>query len=170
MKYGGNSPRIAKDCFVADTATIVGDVGLREGSSVWFSSSVRAESERIQIGFRSNIQDNSSVHTDVGFPCVLGDNVSVGHGAIVHGSRIGSNCLIGMGSIILNGSKIGDNCIIGAGSLVVQGTEIPEKMLALGSPAKVIRPVTNEEIQKISDNARHYYEFRAAYLSMRDNL
>ncbi len=135
--------------------------------SVWFGSSVRAESERIQIGFRSNIQDNCSVHTDAGFPCVIGDSVSVGHGAIVHGSQIGSNCLIGMGAIILNGSRIGDNCIIGAGSLIVQEAEIPENTLALGSPAKVKRSVTEQEIEKISENAIHYYEFRAAYMSMK---
>jgi carbonic anhydrase/acetyltransferase-like protein (isoleucine patch superfamily) len=170
MKYGGKSPRIAKDCFVADTATIVGDVDIGTGSSIWFSSSVRAESERIQIGFRSNIQDNCSVHTDAGFRCEIGDNVSVGHGAIVHGSHIGSNCLIGMGSIILNGSRIGSNSIIGAGSLVVQGTEIPENTLALGSPAKVKRSVTDEEIEKISENALHYYEFRAGYLSIKNPL
>ena len=127
------------------------------------------KSEMIQIGIRSNIQDNCSVHTDAGFPCVIGDSVSVGHGAIVHGSRIGSNCLIGMGAIILNGSRIGDNCIIGAGSLIVQGTEIPENTLALGSPAKVKRSVTDEEIEKISENARHYFEFRAKYLSMKNH-
>jgi carbonic anhydrase/acetyltransferase-like protein (isoleucine patch superfamily) len=167
MGYGGRSPRIAKDCFVAENATIVGGVDLGDGSSVWFGTSIRAELENIKIGIRSNVQDNCSVHTDSGFPCVVGDNVSIGHGAIVHGSTIGSNCLIGMGSILLNGSKIGNDCLIGAGSLIVQGTEIPEKTLVLGSPAKARRAVTDEEIQRISENARHYYEFRAAYLAMK---
>jgi len=168
MNFGEKKPRIAGDCYVAATATIVGDVVLGEGSSVWFGSSVRAEFEKIQIGSRSNIQDNSSIHTDAGFPCIIGDNVSVGHGAIVHGSQIGSNCLIGMGAIIMNGSKIGDNCLIGAGSLIVQGTAIPNNSLALGSPSKVKRSVTDDEIKKISENARHYYEFRAEYLSMKN--
>ena len=111
------------------------------------------------------MQDNCTVHTDEGFPCLIGDHVSIGHGAIVHGAVIGSNCLIGMGSILLNGSKIGDNSIVGAGSLLLQGTQFPEKTLILGSPAKIAREVTEKEIEKIALNAKHYDEFRAMYLS-----
>lgn len=144
--------------------TLAGDVRLSERASVWFGSSLRAEYENISIGRRSNVQDNCVVHTDEGFPCSLGDDVSIGHGAIVHGAVIGSNCLIGMGAILLNGSKIGENSIIGAGSLVLQETEIPERTLALGSPAKARRAVTDEEIRKIALNAEHYDSFRTAYL------
>lgn len=104
------------------------------------------------------------MHTDEGFPVIVGENVSIGHGAIVHGATIGSNSLIGMGSILMNGSKIGRNCILGAGSLLLQGVEIPENTLALGSPAKPIRAVTDEEISRLARNAKHYDEFRAAYL------
>jgi carbonic anhydrase/acetyltransferase-like protein (isoleucine patch superfamily) len=164
LEISGKRPRIAPDCFVAGNATLAGDVELSEGCSIWFGTSIRAEFEKVRLGSRSNVQDNFTVHTDEGFPCIMGENVSIGHGAIVHGARIESNCLIGMGAILLNGSKIGSNSIIGAGALVLQGTEIPERSLVLGSPGKVARTVSQEEIEKIKTNADHYYNFRATYL------
>jgi len=165
IEIAGRRPKVATDCFVAENATISGDVELEEGSSVWFGASLRAEYEKVRLGVRSNVQDNCAVHTDAGYPCTIGQNVSIGHGAIIHGAMIDSNCLIGMGAILLNGSKIGSNSIVGAGALVVQGSEIPERSLVLGSPAKVKRPVTDEEIKGISQNVEHYFGFRALYLS-----
>ncbi len=165
IEIAGKRPRLAPDCFVAENATLSGDVELAAGTSVWFGASLRAEYERARLGFRSNVQDNCTIHTDEGYPCTIGENVSIGHGAIVHGATIADNCLIGMGSILLNGSRVGPNSIIGAGALVVQGAEIPERSLVLGSPAKVTRTVTEKEIEKISLNAEHYFGFRAMYLS-----
>jgi carbonic anhydrase/acetyltransferase-like protein (isoleucine patch superfamily) len=165
IDYDGVHPSIGKNCFIAESAVISGRVSLGDNSSVWFGASIRAELDTIRIGERSNIQDNCVVHSDRGFPAELGDNVSVGHGAVIHGALIGSDCLIGMGSILLNGSKIGKNSIVGAGSLVVQGAEFPENSLVLGSPSRVKRVVTEGEIKQISENAQHYYEFRAQYLA-----
>jgi len=167
LEIDGRKPKISSDCFVAENATLAGEVALSERCSVWFGATIRAEYESVHLGSRSNLQDNSVIHTDEGFPVVIGENVSIGHGAIIHGTTIDSNCLIGMGSILMNGSKIGKNSILGAGSLVLQGVEIPENTLALGSPAKPIRKVTDEEISRIALNAKHYDEFRAMYLSAR---
>ena len=144
----------------------MGDIFLDEGSSVWFGASLRAEVEQIRIGKRSNIQDNCTVHTDFGFSSEIGDGVTVGHGAILHGTIIGSNCLIGMGAILLNGSRIGNNCLVGAGALVPQGASIPDNSLVVGSPAASKRKLSDEEVKKISENANHYHDFRAEYLAM----
>jgi carbonic anhydrase/acetyltransferase-like protein (isoleucine patch superfamily) len=165
IEISGKGPRLGADCFVAENATLAGSVTLSEGCSVWFGATLRAEFEIISLGSRSNVQDNCTVHTDEGFPCKIGENVSIGHGAIVHGATIGSNCLLGMGAILLNGSTIGDNSIVGAGSLLLQGSEFPERFLILGSPAKAARQLTDKEIEKITLNAAHYYDFRAIYLS-----
>lgn len=165
LVYNGAKPKIAKDCFVSETATIVGNVFLAEGSSVWFGASIRAEIESVRIGSRSNIQDNCVVHADYEYPCKIGEGVTVGHGAIVHGALVGSNCLVGMGSILMNGCRIGNNCIVAAGSLVVQGANMPENSLVMGSPAVAKRKLSDEEIAGIGENARHYYEFRAHYLA-----
>lgn len=150
---------------MAENCTIVGEVTLEEGSSVWFGASLRAEVECIRIGKRSNVQDNCVVHTDFGFPCDIGDGVTIGHGAILHGATVGSNCLIGMGAILLNGSKIGRNCLVGAGALVPQGATMPENSLVVGSPAIAKRKLGDDEVLKLSQNADHYYSFRAEYLA-----
>lgn len=165
INYKGKRPVIGNDCFIADTATLAGDVTLREKVSVWYSAVIRSEAAPIVIGSESNIQDNCTIHTDEGFPTILGDQVTVGHGAIIHGSRIGSKTLVGMGTIIMNGSTIGKNCLIGGGSLILQGTTIEDGMLVLGSPASAKRKLTDEEISKIGLNATHYNLFRAEYLS-----
>lgn len=164
IELSGQRPRISGNCFVAENATLAGDIELFESCSVWFGASIRAEYEKVVLHSQSNVQDNCTIHTDEGFPCQIGENVSIGHGAIVHGATIESNCLIGMGAILLNGSKIGSNSMVGAGSLLLQGSIFPERSLILGSPAKAVRTVTEAEIQKISLNARHYDEFRATYL------
>ena len=164
ISYKGKRPVIGKDCFIADTATLAGDVTLCDKVSVWYSAVIRSEAAPIEIGSESNIQDNCTIHTDEGFPTTLGDQVTVGHGAIIHGSQIGSKTLVGMGTIIMNGSTIGKNCLIGGGSLILQGTTIEDGMLVLGSPAKVKRKLTEEEISKIGLNVTHYNTFRTEYL------
>ena len=155
LSYKGKKPSIGSGSFVAENSTIVGNVIIGESSSVWYGASLRAESDFIKIGNRSNIQENCVLHVDEGFPCILGDNVSVGHGAVIHGSKIGSNCLIGFGSILLNGCKIGDDCLVAAGTLILEKMEIPDGSLVIGSPGIVRRKLLKEEIQKISRNADH---------------
>lgn len=154
----GIKPSIHVDAFVAETASVIGDVTLEEGVSIWYGAVLRGDIENIHIGKYSNIQDNASVHTETNIPAKLGEYTVVGHNAIVHGCTVGDNCLIGMGAIILNNAVIGDNCIIGAGSLVTEGKIIPPNSLVLGSPGKVVRQVTEEEISGIRKNALRYYE------------
>ena len=151
-------PYLEKDVYVAKGAICLGNIHIGEGSSVWFHSTLRADRDSIRIGKRSNIQDNCVVHVDEGFPVEIGDGVTVGHGAVLHGCSIGDNSLIGMGAIVLNGAKIGKNCIIGAGALVTQGMKIEDNTMVLGSPAKPIRPVTEEEIAANKRNAEEYYK------------
>lgn len=150
--------KIHESTFIAEGAVVLGNIAVGEESSIWFHTTVRADLERIVIGKGSNIQDNAVVHVDTGFPVHIGDNVTVGHGAIIHGCIIEDNTLIGMGAIILNGAKIGKNCIIGAGALVTQNTIIPDNSLVVGSPAKVMRKVTEAEKQSNLHNAAVYVE------------
>lgn len=146
--------------YIAEGAVVKGQVTMADGASVWYNATVRGEgdSEPIEIGRNSNIQDNAVVHVDLSHSVRIGDNVTIGHSAIVHGCTIGDNTLIGMGAIVLNGARIGKNCIIGAGALVTQGTDIPDGSLAFGSPAKVIRALTADEIEENHRNAMHYVE------------
>ena len=156
-------PYLEKDVFIAEGAICLGDIEIGEGSSIWFHSTLRADRDKIHIGEKSNIQDNCVVHVDSGFPVEIGDYVTIGHGAVIHGCTIGDNSLIGMGAIILNGARIGKNCIVGAGALVTQGMEVPDNTLLLGSPAKAVRPLTQEEIAANRRNAEEYYEEGRCY-------
>lgn len=142
--------------YIAASADVMGDVELGEDSSIWYQAVIRGDHDRISIGAGSNIQDGCVIHADKGSPAIIGKNVTVGHRAIIHGCQIGDNTLIGMGAIVLNGAKIGKNCIIGAGALVTGGTEIPDGMLALGSPAKVRRPLSQQEIEMNEKSAHSY--------------
>jgi len=151
-------PRFHPTVFVASTATVVGDVTLAEESSVWFGAVLRGDVASITIGPRSNVQDGCIIHADVDRPTVVGAGVTLGHGAILHGCRIADNVLIGIGATVLNGVHIGENCLVGAGAVVTPGTEIPPGSLVMGLPARVIRPLTPEEIQLIRDSATHYVE------------
>ena len=151
-------PQLGADVFLAEGAVCLGDITIGEGSSIWFHATLRADRDKIRIGKKSNIQDNCVVHVDGGFPVEIGDYVTIGHGAVIHGCAIGDNSLIGMGAIVLNGARIGKNCIIGAGALVTQGMVIPDNMLAVGCPAKILRPLSQEEIQANQRNAEEYYE------------
>ncbi|NBI92069.1 gamma carbonic anhydrase family protein [Lachnospiraceae bacterium] len=150
--------RIHESAYVADGAVILGDVSVGEESSIWFHVTIRADRDKIVIGSRSNIQDNAVVHVDKGFPAYIGDGVTVGHGAVIHGCRIGDNALIGMGAIILNGARVGKNCIVGAGALIPQNMIIPDNSLAIGCPAKIMRQVTKQEVESNQFNADEYVE------------
>lgn len=143
---------------IARGAIIYGNVTIGEKSSIWYNAVVRGDQSAISIGKYTNVQDNCTVHVDDDNPVKIGDYVTIGHGAIIHGCTIGNNCLIGMGAIILNGVVIGDNCIIGAGSLITQGKVIPEGSMVLGSPGKVMRPITEEEGEHLLENALYYAE------------
>ncbi|MBE6123857.1 MAG: gamma carbonic anhydrase family protein [Erysipelotrichaceae bacterium] len=149
--------------WIAEDAVILGDAEMADGCSVYFHTVIRTESDPIRIGRNTNIQDNCTVHTGRGYPVIIGEGVTVGHGCIIHGCTIGDNTLIGMGSIIMDGAVIGRNCIIGAGSLITEHKVIPDGSLVFGSPAKVIRTVTDEEIQTNRLTAAHYLEIKGLY-------
>ncbi|WP_456473075.1 gamma carbonic anhydrase family protein [Methanocaldococcus sp.] len=149
---------ISKTAKIAKTAVIVGDVTIGEYSSVWYNAVIRGDLEKIIIGNYSNIQDCCVIHCSKGFPVRIGDYVSIGHGAVVHGCIIEDNVLVGMNATILNGAKIGENCIIGANALVTQNKEIPPNSLVLGVPGRVVRTLTDEEIKSIRENALRYVE------------
>jgi len=142
--------------WIAPSATVIGNVVLGADSSVWFGAVIRGDNERIVVGPRTNIQDNSVLHTDAGVPLVIGADVTVGHMATIHGAEIGEGSLIGIGAILLNGCRIGRGCIVGAGALVTEGKVIPDHSLAVGSPARVIRAVTADERAGLMESARHY--------------
>ena len=147
---------IDKSVYIAEGAKVVGNVEIGKNSSVWFNAVIRADSDNVKIGENSNVQDNAVVHTSKDFGVQIGDNVTIGHGAIVHGCTVEDNVLIGMGAIVLDGAVIEKNCIIGAGSLVSQAKVIPEGSLAFGNPAKVVRQLTDDEIRSITHNAISY--------------
>ena len=149
--------------FVAENATVRGDVTVGKGSSIFFGAVVRSELVPITIGEDTNIQDNCILHTDVGFPLTVGSGCTIGHGAILHGCTVGDNTLIGMGTTVLNGAVIGRDCIVGAGSLVPQGMVIPDGSMAFGSPAKIRRPLTEEEIAYNRGTAALYCREAAEY-------
>lgn len=155
-----------KNVFIAPGATVLGDVTLEEESSVWFNAVVRGDTDRIYIGARTNIQDGAIIHCDPGDPSILGDDVIVGHQAIVHGATIDNNVLIGMGATVLNRAKIGKYCIIGAHALVTNDTEIPDYSVVMGSPGKVVKQVTEEQMRDIEQNAENYVHHSRKYLDL----
>lgn len=149
--------------FIAPGAMVIGAVNIQDQASIWYNAVVRGDADSIFIGKKTNIQDCCVLHQDKGFPLQVGENVTVGHGTILHGCSIGNNCIVGMGSIVLNGAKIGEGSIIGAGTLVKEGQEIPPGSLAVGSPARIIRSLTEEEKEKIIHSAQHYYQMAQKY-------
>jgi carbonic anhydrase/acetyltransferase-like protein (isoleucine patch superfamily) len=152
------APRVAASAWVADSAQIMGNVELAEDASIWFGAVVRGDTEVIRIGDRSNIQDGSVLHADIGKPLTIGNDVTVGHKVMLHGCTIGDGSLIGIGAVVLNGAKIGKGCIVGAGSLVTEGKEFPDGSMIIGSPAKVVRELTAEQQQGLVMSAVHYVE------------
>ena len=156
-------PKIHENTFIANSADIIGNVEIFENVSIWFGAVLRGDVEKIVVGKNSNIQDNSTVHTDFGIPCIIGENVTVGHNVVLHSCNISDNVIIGMGSTILNGAKIAKNCLVGANSLVTHKLEYEEGVLILGNPAKIVRILTDEEIEHIIKNANHYVENAKRY-------
>jgi len=144
--------------WIAESATVLGNVELKENASVWFGAVVRGDNDLITIGEDSNVQDGSGLHTDPGCPLVIGDRVTIGHMVMLHGCTIGDNTLIGMGATILNGAKIGKNCLIGAGALITENKEIPDGSLVMGAPGKVVRQLDEKAIQMLTASALHYAE------------
>jgi carbonic anhydrase/acetyltransferase-like protein (isoleucine patch superfamily) len=142
--------------FIADTATVIGKVRLLNNASVWFGAVLRGDNEWIEIGEGSNVQDNSTCHTDMGFPLTIGKNCTVGHNVILHGCTIEDGALVGMGSIVMNGARIGRGSIVGAGSVITEGKTFPEYSLIIGSPARVIRTLEPAQVEKMGGAARSY--------------
>jgi carbonic anhydrase/acetyltransferase-like protein (isoleucine patch superfamily) len=156
LTLGTRAPRIAADAFIAGGARIVGDVALGEAASVWYNAVLRADSAPITVGARSNVQDNVSVHVDSEHPVVIGDDVSIGHNAVVHGCTIGDGSLVGMGAVVLSGAMIGAGCLIAGGAVLLGGTEVPDGSLVAGVPAKVRRALSDEERRGLIANAEVY--------------
>ncbi|MBW8880555.1 MAG: gamma carbonic anhydrase family protein [Asticcacaulis sp.] len=155
-QLAGRSPHLADDVWIAPSADVIGDVRLGAGASVWFQAVLRADNEPMTIGARSNIQDASVLHSDPGAPLTVGEGVTVGHKVMLHGCTIGDHSLIGIGAIILNRAVIGCESLVGAGSLVPEGKVFPDGVLLLGSPARVVRELTDEEKAKLRRSAEHY--------------
>lgn len=149
-------PDIADNAYVAPSAQIIGNVKMADHSSVWFGAVIRGDNDLIEIGARTNIQDNSVLHTDPGIPLIIGDGVIVGHRVMLHGCKIGENTLIGIGATILNGAVIGKNCIIGAHSLITEGKVIPDGSMVVGSPGRIIKSLTEQHFQMLRINSEVY--------------
>ena len=153
--------------WIASSAVIIGDIVIKNDVSIWFNTVLRGDIETITVGEGSNIQDGSVLHTDPGYPLVIGKGVTVGHMVMLHGCIIGDDTLIGIGSTILNNAKIGKNCIVGANTLVTENKIIPDNSLVLGSPGKIVRKVTEKEIKHIKENAKEYVENWKKYSNSR---
>jgi len=155
-QLGEHAPEIDPSAFVADTATLVGKVTLAANASVWFGTTLRGDNERITIGENSNVQEGTVMHTDPGYPLDIGRNVTIGHQAMLHGCTVGEGSLIGIQAVVLNGARIGKGCLVGAGALVTEGKEFPDHSLILGSPAKVVRTLTQEDLLRLEGTAASY--------------
>ena len=163
--YDGKTPRIGERVFIAETAAIVGDVEIGDDCSIWYGTVIRGDVHSIRIGARTNVQDNTVIHVSEGtHPVVIGDDVTIGHAAIVHGCTVGRGALIGMGSRILDGAIVGESALVGAGALVPEGLHVPARTLVVGVPARVKRPLTGEELARLEDSWKHYAELKDEYL------
>jgi carbonic anhydrase/acetyltransferase-like protein (isoleucine patch superfamily) len=156
--FAGSTPAVHESAFVAPSASIIGNATLGPDSSAFYGVSVRADTAAIVVGAGSNLQDNVVLHADPGFPCTVGERVSVGHAAVVHGCTVEDDCLIGMGATVLNGAVIGAGSLVAAGAVVLEGTQVPPRSLVAGVPAKVRRDLSEEEYQSVLRNAAHYVE------------
>lgn len=154
----GVAPQIAESAWVADSAQVIGNIELQNDTSIWFGVVIRGDNEPVKIGRGTNIQEGSVLHSDPGKPLEIGENVTVGHMAMLHGCTIGDNSLIGIGAIVLNGAKIGKNCLVGAGALVTEGKEFPDGSMIIGSPAKAVCELTPEQIEGLKQSAQHYID------------
>lgn len=163
IEFGGHAPEVSEKAFIADTATLVGQVSVGPDSSIWYGTVLRADVSTITIGTGTSVQDNSVVHCDAGFPAVIGDYVTVGHRAIVHGATVEDHVIVGMGAVVLNGARVGQWSIVGAGAVVREGQVIPPGSLVGGVPGKVIKELDDSVKERIRVNAEHYVELGAAY-------
>ena len=154
----GVSPQVAEDSWVAPDANVIGKIVIEEGASIWFGATLRGDNEEIVIGKGSNVQENTIMHTDMGYPLTVGEGCTIGHKALLHGCTIGDNTLIGMGAVILNGAKIGKNCLIGANALITENKVIPDGSLVMGSPGKVVRELDEQGIQGLRSSALNYQQ------------
>ncbi len=164
VSINGKQPNIAPDVYIAPGAVVIGDVEIGVGASVWFNAVIRGDVERVRIGAGTNIQDNATVHvTSAAWPTTLGTGVTVGHAAVIHGGTVGDHSLIGIGAIVLDGVVVGSECLVGAGALLPPGMQVPARSCVLGSPAKVVRPLRAEELERLRQSARNYVEYARAY-------
>jgi carbonic anhydrase/acetyltransferase-like protein (isoleucine patch superfamily) len=157
-QLGEHAPEIDASSYVADSANLIGKVTLEAKASVWDGVTIRGDNERITVGENSNVQEGTVMHTDMGYPLVIGKNVTIGHQAMLHGCTIGDGTLIGIQAVVLNGAKIGKGCLVGAGALVTEGKEFPDHSLIIGTPAKVVRTLTEEDLLRLQGNAASYVE------------
>lgn len=157
-RLGEKAPSVDPTAFVAAEATLVGDVRVGPQASVWFQAVARGDNEPIVIGAQSNVQEGAVLHADPGFPLTIGERVTVGHQAMVHGCTIGEGSLIGIQAVVLNGAKIGKHCLVGAGAIVTERKEFPDRSLILGAPAKVVRQLTDEDVARLEQAAAGYVE------------
>jgi len=162
-EYRGKRPQVAPDAFIAPTAVLIGDVTVKSGASVWFGTVLRGDMDRIEIGERSNVQDNSMIHTDEGEPVVIGTDVTIGHMALVHSAIVANNVLIGQAAVLVGRNHVGARTIVGAGAVLPEGFDAPEGALVLGVPAKVVRQVREDDARWTVGAAKHYAELSAWY-------
>jgi len=162
-RLGEHQPRLESGAWVADSANVIGQVALGADSSVWYGATVRGDNDLITLGARSNVQDGAVLHTDDGIRLTIGDDVTLGHQVMLHGCTIGNGTLIGIQSIVLNGARIGRHCLVGAGSLVTEGKEFPDGALIVGRPAKVVRMLDTEQIERLLWSAQHYVQQAARH-------
>lgn len=161
-RLGTDAPQIAASAFVAPNATLIGRVVIGENVGVWFNAVLRGDNEPIVIGAGSNVQECAVLHNDPGFPLTVGQNVTIGHAAVVHGCTIGDGSLIGIGAVVLNGARIGRQCLVGAGAVVTEGKTFPDRTLILGAPARVVRELSDEDIARLKSASAPSYAQRAA--------
>jgi len=169
-RFGDRKPKVHPTAFIDESASVIGDVVLEEKTSVWPSAVLRGDIERIHVGCCSNVQDNVTIHTSHNQPTIIGKYVTIGHNAVVHGAEISDYVIIGMGSVVLDGAKIGKHVVIGAGALVPPGKEIPDYSLVLGVPGKVVRQLSEEEIEWTRENAEIYARLAEEHLKSRKRL
>jgi carbonic anhydrase/acetyltransferase-like protein (isoleucine patch superfamily) len=158
FKIGTHTPDVDASAYVTDSASVIGNVHLAANTSIWFGAALRGDNELISIGEGSNVQECAVLHTDIGYPLVVGKNVTIGHQAMLHGCTVGAGSLIGIQAVVMNGAVIGEGCIVGAGTLIPEGKTYPDGVLILGTPGRVVRQLTPEEIEHLGDNADHYVE------------
>ena len=163
FRLGDKAPQLAPDAWLAPNATLIGDVRLGSKASIWWNATLRGDNDPIEIGENTNIQDGSVLHTDEGIPLRIGRNVTVGHLVMLHGCTIGDGSLIGIGSVVLNRAVIGKHCIVGANTLIPEGKVFPDRVLIVGSPGKVVRELSDEEVAKLEKSAEHYVDNAARY-------